>query len=139
MAASAATGLGAVLITMASKALLGKGWPFGAVLAHRFYLILPVSLFLSIASGTGGVKWSRGLVVTLVVVSILVVLAPLYLLQVGIGKCDSYTVMVTMSALPVLTFAIEGFSPLYTWSCLTAIGLAVVTVFLVVDLLTKKS
>lgn len=47
--------------------------------------------------------------------------------------------MVTMSALPVLTFAIEGFSPLYTWSCLTAIGLAVVTVFLVVDLLTKKS
>lgn len=139
LAASAVAGLGAVLITMASKALLGRGWQFGAVLAHRFYLILPISLFLSFVSGTGGVEWSGGLAVTLMVVSIIGVLAPLYLLQVGIGKCDPYTVMVTMSALPILTFAIEGFSPLYTWSWLTAIGLAIVTVFLVVDLLTKKA
>lgn len=139
LAASAAAGLGAVLITMASKTLLGRGWQFGAVLAHRFYLILPVSLVLSVVSGTSGVEWSGGLAATLVAVSIIGVLAPLYLLQVGIGKCDPYTVMVTMSALPILTFAVEGFSPLYTFSWLTAAGLAVVTLFLVMDLLVKKS
>lgn len=139
LGASAAAGLGAVLITMASKSLIGKGWQFGAVLAHRFYLILPISLVLSLATGVDGVEWSGGLITSLVVVSIVGVLAPLYLLQVGIGKCDPYTVMVTMSALPVLTFAIEGFSPLYTWSWLTAFGLAVVTAFLLIDVLAKKS
>ena len=46
--------------------------------------------------------------------------------------------MVTMAALPVLTFVIEGFSPLYAWSWLTATGLVVLTSFLLLDVATKR-
>ena len=139
LSASAAAGVGAVLITMSSKALLNRGWKFGAVLAHRFYLILPISLAMTWSADASTVNWSGSLLATLLVVSVVGVLAPLYLLQVGIGRCDPYTVMVTMAALPVLTFIIEGFSPVYNWSWLTAAGLAVVTAFLLLDVFSKRS
>lgn len=139
LSASAAAGVGAVLITIASKTLLNRGWKFGAVLAHRFYLILPISLAMTWGTDTTGIDWSNTLVLQLLVVSLIGVLAPLYLLQVGIGRCDAYTVMVTMAALPVLTFVVEGFSPVYSWSWLTAAGLAVVTAFLLVDVVARQS
>jgi len=139
LGASVAAGIGAVLITLASKALLNRGWKFGAVLAHRFYLILPISLMMTLGADIAVVEWSGVLVATLLVVSVVGVLAPLYLLQVGIARCDAYTVMVTMAALPVLTFIIEGFSPLYSWSILTAAGLVIVTAFLLLDVIAKRS
>ena len=136
--ASVAAGIGAVLITMASKALLERRWAFGAVLAHRFYLILPVSLAMSLGIDLAAIEWTGSLVAILLAVSVVGVLAPLYLLQVGIGRCDPYTVMVTMAALPVLTFLIEGLSPVYAWSWLTAVGLAIVTGFLALDVLARR-
>lgn len=137
--ASVAAGIGAVLITMASKALLNRGWKFEAVLAHRFYLIIPISLAMTLGSGLPSIEWSGYLIAALLAVGFIGVLVPLYLLQVGIGLCDAYTVMVTMAALPVLTFIIEGFSPLYAWSWLTAAGVGVVTLFLLVDVMGKRS
>lgn len=95
--------------------------------------------FRTWGTGVAAVEWSGWLIAALLLVSVVGVLAPLYLLQVGIGRCDPYTVMVTMAALPVLTFIIEGFSPLYTWSWLTAAGLAVVTAFLLLDVVAKRS
>mgnify|MGYP004516707935 CR=1 FL=1 len=90
--ASVATGCGAVLITMASKALLERGWASGAVLAHRFYLILPVSLGLALAtSDPSRIDWSLHLVLTVGAVAALGVVAPLYLLQVGIRRTDPYS------------------------------------------------
>ncbi|MFK4259890.1 EamA family transporter [Agrobacterium tumefaciens] len=139
LSASVAAGVGAVLITMASKSLLNRGWKFGAVLAHRFYLILPISLMMTWGADIAAIDWNSSLVAALLVVSVVGVLAPLYLLQVGIGRCDPYTVMVTMAALPVLTFIIEGFSPLYAWSWPTAVGLAIVTAFLLLDVVAKRS
>ncbi|UDF31858.1 UNVERIFIED_ORG: EamA family transporter (plasmid) [Roseateles sp. XES5] len=138
LAASVAAGIGAVLITVASKTLLERGWKFGAVLAHRFYLILPLSLAMTFGTDVAAIEWSGPLVAALLAVSLVGVLAPLYLLQIGIGRCDPYTVMVTMAALPVLTFLIEGLSPLYSWSWLTAAGLAVVTAFLLLDVAAKR-
>ena len=139
LAASIAAGAGAVVITMASKSLVNKGWKFGAVLAHRFYVILPLSLLLTFAGDNlEAVEWSGTLVTALIAVSLVGVLAPLYLLQIGIGKCDTYTVMVSMAALPVLTFIIEGVSPVYSWSWLTALGVVVVTAFLVLDVTAPK-
>lgn len=139
LAASVVAGVGAVLITMASKTLITRGWKFESVLAHRFYLIIPISLVMTISTGLPAIEWSIYLVAALLAVTVIGVLAPLYLLQVGIGRCDAYTVMVTMAALPVLTFIIEGFSPLYAWSWLTAAGIGVITLFLLVDVISKRS
>lgn len=125
--ASSTAGIGAVLITITSKSLLGHGWKFGAVLAHRFYVIVPVSLGLLWIMDPSNVEWSIQLGLVVVAISVVSVLAPLYLLQVGISRCDPYTVMVTMAALPVLTFAVEGLSSKYQWTSTTAAGLAVIT------------
>jgi drug/metabolite transporter (DMT)-like permease len=133
LGASMVAGVGAVFITLASRTLLSRGWRFGAVLAHRFYLILIFSSALAFGSGEDAVSWTGGLVAVLLAVSIIGVLAPLYLLQIGVGRCDPYTVMVTMAAQPMLTLCIEGFSPAYTWSSLTAIGVAIVSGFLILD------
>lgn len=138
LGASLIAGVGAVFITMSSRTLLGRGWTFGAVLAHRFYLILLVSSGLAFGSGQDAVSWTGGLAVMLLAVSAIGVLAPLYLLQVGVGRCDPYTVMVTMAAQPMLTLCIEGFSPVYAWSSLTALGVAVVSGFLILDVLAGR-
>lgn len=138
--ASIATGCGAVLITVASKVLLDLGWKSGAVLAHRFYLSLPVALALAFAtSDLSAIDWSAGIVLTAGAVATFGVIAPLYLLQVGIGRTNPYTVMVTMASMPIVTFAIQGLSPAYAWTWLTAAGLAVITGFLLVDLLGGKA
>lgn len=138
--ASVATGIGAVLITMTSKTLLNHGWKFSAVLAHRFYLLVPVSLAMAAGfSDLLSIEWTGSLIVAILAVAVVGVIAPLYLLLFGISRCDPYTVMVTMAALPVLTFGIEGFSSVYSWSWMTAAGLAIVTTFLLIDLFARKS
>lgn len=137
LTASAAAGVGTVLITVSSRALVGRGWQSGAVLAHRFYLVVPASLILSFGADTAGIDWTQNLLLVLLAVTFVGVLVPLYLLQFGIRRCDPYTVMVTMTALPVLTFLMEGFSPVYEWSWMTATGLLILTGFLVVDVAAK--
>ncbi|WP_341235509.1 hypothetical protein [uncultured Sulfitobacter sp.] len=136
--ASFAAGIGAVLITIASKSLLRCGWKFGAVLAHRFYVIVAVSLGLVWFSDMPSIQWSVQLSLLLLLVTSISVLVPLYLLQVGISRCDPYTVMVTMAALPVLTFFFEGFSSKYQWSCATAAGLIVITSAVLWDVSVRK-
>lgn len=134
--ASAAAGIGAVLITICSKHLLqARGWSFGAVLAHRFYAIVPLALLFYLARPGEPITWSAELGVAIMLISIVGVLAPLYLLQVGIGRCDPYTVMVTMAALPVITFLIEGVSPAYQWSIETGVGLLIITLALGLDII----
>lgn len=138
--ASIATGCGAVLITVASKALLDLGWKSGAVLAHRFYLTLPVSLALSFAtSDLSAINWNVRIALTAGAVATFGVIAPLYLLQVGISRTNPYTVMVTMASMPIITFAIQGLSPAYAWTWLTAAGLSVITIFIIIDLFIGKA
>ncbi|MEO3434506.1 DMT family transporter [Inquilinus sp. CAU 1745] len=139
VAASIATGAGAVLITVASKALLDRGWKSGAVLAHRFYLILPISLAFATTADLSAIEWSAALAMVLLAVAVIGVIAPMYLLQVGIRYSEPYTVMVTMAAMPLVSFAIQGLSPAYAWTWLTAIGLAVITAFIFLDLLEAKA
>lgn len=137
--ASVGTGIGAVLITVASKALLDRGWQSGAVLAHRFYLILPVSFLLALASDPSTVPWSASLVWTFIAVSALGVVGPLYLLQVGIKNTDAWTVVVTMASMPLVTFAMQGLSPAYAWTWLTGVGLAVITAFIMLDVFNARA
>ncbi len=137
--ASVGTGIGAVLITVASKALLDRGWQSGAVLAHRFYLILPVSFLFALAGDPASVPWSASLVWTFIAISALGVVGPLYLLQVGIKHTDAWTVVVTMAAMPLVTFAMQGLSPAYAWTWLTGVGLAIITGFIMLDVFNARA
>lgn len=137
LAASALAGIGSVSITVASRSLSERGWSSGAILAHRFYVVIPASLAL-VVFGEGVGEWTQMPWPALVVIALAGVLVPLYLLQFGIRRCDPYTVMVTMAAMPLLTFLVEGFSPAYRWSWVTALGLTILTVFLVLDVARSR-
>jgi drug/metabolite transporter (DMT)-like permease len=138
LAASGVAGVGAVAITVASRALMDRGWRPGAVLAHRFYAVVPASLLLSLGLDPASIQWTSVLWLLVPGVALVGVLVPLYLLQFGIRRCDPYTVMVTMAALPALTFLIEGLSPAYAWSWTTAGGLLVLTASLLADVVHAR-
>lgn len=138
LAASALAGLGTVAITVASRTLMDRGWQPGAVLAHRFYAVVPASLLMSLWLAPAGLEWTPELSLLLPGVALVGVLIPLYLLQFGISRCDPYTVMVTMAALPVLTFLVEGLSPAYAWSWTTAGGLLILTASLAADVVHAR-
>lgn len=85
------------------------------------------------------IGWSTDLILTAGVVAALGVVAPLYLLQVGIRRTHPYTVMVTMAVMPIITFVLQGFSPAYAWTWPTALGLAIVGTFILGDLARNRS
>ena len=124
---------GSVLITIASKNLSMRGWSSGAILAHRCYLIVPMALALALTERGAGVPWTPSLLLTLVGIGILGTIIPIMLLQIGIEKADAHTVLVMLAAMPIFTFLLEGLSPLYVWSGLTAMGLGIIAVFIAVD------
>ncbi|MFV0408283.1 MAG: hypothetical protein ACK5LJ_00850 [Paracoccus sp. (in: a-proteobacteria)] len=111
---------------------MARSWPIG------FYPIIPLSLAMTLNSDLTAIDWTGALVAALLAVSVIGVLAPPYLLQIGIGRCDTCAVMVTMAALPVLTFLIEGLSPADHWSLAIAAGLAGISGFLMPDMLTGR-
>ena len=127
IAASIIAGAGAVAITVASKALMERGWSRGAILAHRFYLIIPVAFLFTMYTPIDPVVKTFPIMGFIVAIAVLGVVLPLYLLQIGIERTDAYTVLSTMAALPVFTFLLEAFSPVYRLSWLTAAGITVIT------------
>ncbi len=138
IAASLIAGAGAVAITVASKALMGRGWSRGAVLAHRFYLIIPVAFGFTLYTPIDPVVRTFPIIGIIVAVAVLGVALPLYLLQIGIERSDAYTVLSTMAALPVFTFILEAFSSAYRLSWLTAAGITVITATLLFGVRESK-
>jgi drug/metabolite transporter (DMT)-like permease len=126
--------IGSVLITIASKSLSLRGWSSGAILAHRCYLIVPLALALVLAEGAADVPWTPPLALTLLGIGLVGTIIPIVFLQIGIEKSDPHTVLVMLAAMPIFTFLIEGLSPLYVWSQLTAAGLAIIAVFIAIDI-----
>ncbi len=46
--------------------------------------------------------------------------------------------MVTMAAMPIVTFALQGLSPAYAWTWPTALGLAIVAAFIIGDIAASR-
>ncbi|MGI9488269.1 MAG: hypothetical protein ACR2RF_20800 [Geminicoccaceae bacterium] len=135
--ASVTAGVGATLITILSKSLANRGWSSGAILAHRFYLIVPLALGLAVFQTDGVIvpstmtSFDDGIMIVLV--ALIGVTLPLYLLQLGIKRCEPYTVMVCLAALPVMTFLLQGLSPAYAWSWPTLIGISIIALAVIID------
>lgn len=130
--------LGSVLITLSSKALSQMGWTTGAIIAHRCYLIVPVSLALALGSGAADMAWSPQLVGTLLIVGTVGTILPIVLLQIGLERSTPHTVLVLMAAIPAVTFLFEAFSPSYQWSLVTFVGIMILNVTIVLDIVLER-
>lgn len=137
--ASVVTGCGVVIVTLSSRALLDRGWRSGTVLAHRFYLIVPLSL--AMAHGTydlATVHWSWTIILVGVAVAALGVILPLYLNQIGIKRADAHTVTVLFAMIPVFAFAIQSALPYNSVHWQTALGIGIIFLAVVADLSKKR-
>ncbi|WP_100399030.1 DMT family transporter [Bacillus sp. FJAT-44742] len=137
VAASLLCGFGAVLAADYSKKLSVKGWGSSYILAHRFYFIIVASLVLSILEGDLGAHLSNHLL-WIIIVSVLGVLLPLYMLQVGIKHCDTFFVMVSIAFVPIFTFVFQLLDPRIAWSNTTLIGILILTFFALLSVFLKN-
>ena len=137
--ASVVTGCGVVIVTLSSRALLDRGWRSGTVLAHRFYLIVPLSL--AMAHGTydlATVSWGWTVILVGVAVAALGVILPLHLNQIGIKRSDTHTVTVLFAMIPVFAFAIQSASPYHSVRWQTALGIGIIGLAVVADLSERR-
>lgn len=144
LAASAAVGVSSALTVVTCQSLAGKGWASVSVLAHRFYLTVGVVLAWLLLPGQDpglpfGPEADAATVGLVLLTAGLVVLFPALLVQMALRRTDAFTVLICMAVQPTLTFLMSLASPAYDWNAITFAGVAVVTLFVGLDLLLKQA
>ncbi|GGF26883.1 hypothetical protein GCM10010954_27410 [Halobacillus andaensis] len=128
LVSAALCGFFAALAAIYSKKLSEAQWSTSKILAHRFYAIIVLSLIFSIQQGgllgqlTSNWAW-------ILVVSIIGVALPLYFLQVGIQHSDTFFVMMSLSFIPIFTFAFQFFDPRISTSYHSLFGVTIILGF----------
>ncbi|MFG6150099.1 EamA family transporter [Halobacillus sp. B23F22_1] len=128
LASAALCGFFAALAAIYSKRLSEAQWSTSMILAHRFYAIIVVSLIISIKQG-GLLEQLPSNWAWVLVVSIIGVVLPLYFLQVGIQYSETFFVMMSLSFIPIFTFAFQFFDPRIHTSYHSLLGVTVILGF----------
>lgn len=123
--ASVVCGIGAVLCSEYSKALSDIGWTSSMILAKRYIAIIVLSLIFTYDVVLPYI-WDN--VYWIVAVTIGGVLLPNYFLQKGIQYTSTFIVMMSLSFVPVLTFAFQLFDPRLLFSMWTLAGVSILLV-----------
>lgn len=132
-------GVGMVLATIFSKRLSNKGWSTYKILAHRFYMLVPISFIFIINQKLIYVvnifveNW-----IWIVVFTFLGLIIPLYLIQVGIKNSNPLFVSVTLSLGPVFTFIFQLLDPRLKWSWISLLGIVCLCLFIVSKVLIQN-
>lgn len=131
------SGFCAALAAIFSKRLSIAQWSSSKILAHRFYVIVALSLILSVQQGNFAQQLSTNWV-WILTVSILGVTIPLYFLQLGIHYSESFFVMMSLSFIPIFTFAFQFFDPRIAISYHSLSGISIIMLFAVFSVLLNN-
>lgn len=132
-------GIGMVSATFYSKKLSNLGWKTYKILAHRFYLLVPVTLIFIINQKGSYImsvlihNWSW-----IVIFTFLGLIIPLYLIQVGIKYCSPLFVSITLSFGPVFTFFFQILDPRVKWSWISLLGIGCLCLFVISKVLIQN-
>lgn len=135
LVASVCCGVGAVLCTRYSKKLSGAGWSSSMILTHRYYGIILLSFM---ATYDILFKYFSGNILWIIAVTVVGVMLPMYLLQLGIQYCSTLTVMMSLCFVPVFTFFFQLFDPRLSWSPISFIGILLLLILGVWSLFVEK-
>jgi len=131
-------GISAALAAIFSKRLSIAQWSSSKILAHRFYAIVVLSLILSIQQGNLGQHLTANWL-WILIVSIIGVTMPLYFLQKGIQYSESFFVMMSLSFIPIFTFAFQLLDPRIATSYHSLLGISMILVFALLSVLLNYS
>lgn len=133
--ASVGCGVGAVLCTMYSKRLSEAGWTTSMILANRYYGIILLSFF---ATFDIFFKYFSGNISWIIAVTVVGVMLPMYLLQIGIQYCSTLVVMMSLCFVPIFTFFFQMFDSRLSWSPITLLGISLLFILGVSSLYLEK-
>lgn len=130
------SGLGVIGNTFFSKKLSDKGLDAKTIMALRFFLLLI----------TSGLLWPKNepilipiqlFAFSMLVLSILTIIIPLFVLQLGIARCESITTSLLLFLLPIFTYLIQLFDSRLIPSIYSLVGVGLCVAFTMVGTLTK--
>jgi multidrug transporter EmrE-like cation transporter len=140
LGAASASGVASALTVHVSRRLHEAGWSASAVLAHRFYLALLLAFGWTLAD-SGGTAWTGAVWTDAMMLGAMLaigagsVLLPLMLLQRAIGRTDSTAILMCLAFQPALSYALTLPSPAFAWNATVLGAVAVITLFVLTDLL----
>lgn len=123
--ASILCGAGAVMCTVYSQ-LSEIGWTSSMILAKRFIGVVVVSFILTFDLI---IPYFKDNIVWILLVTVVGVMLPMYLLQKGIQYTNTFLVMMSLSFVPVFTFAIQLLDARIQFSALTFIGVVLLFIY----------
>lgn len=112
-----------------SKRLADRGIGADAITAGRYLLLIVVALIVTLAGGRPSGIASMHQFEVLVAAATLLMVLPLYALQVGIGRTAPLTAHVVRSLGPVFVFALELVDGRVAYAPLALLGVALYSVF----------
>ncbi|WP_408010034.1 DMT family transporter [Pseudalkalibacillus sp. A8] len=121
-------GFFAALAAIYSKNLSKDNWSSSKILAHRFYAIITLSLILSLQQGNLLLQLTSNWV-WILVVSVIGVAIPLYFLQIGIKHSETFFVMMSLSFIPIFTYAFQLFDSRIATSYHSLSGISIILGF----------
>ncbi|MEY9974853.1 drug/metabolite transporter (DMT)-like permease [Lysinibacillus sp. RC46] len=133
--ASVSCGVGAVLCTIYSKKLSEAGWTTSMILANRYYGIILLSFF---ATFDIFFKYFSGNISWIIAVTVMGVMLPMYLLQIGIQYCSTLIVMMSLCFVPIFAFFFQMFDSRLSWSPISLLGISLLFIFGVCSLYVEK-
>ena len=135
LVASVGCGIGAVFCTRYSKKLSEAGWTSSMILTHRYYGIILLSF---VATYDVFFYYFSGNIMWIIAVTVVGVMLPMYLLQLGIQHCTTLMVMMSLCFVPVFTFFFQLFDPRLSWSPISFVGILLLFILGVWSLLVEK-
>ena len=127
--------VGAVPCTMCSKKLSEAGWTTSMILENRYYGIILLSFF---ATFDIFFKYFSGNISWIIAVTVVGVMLPMYLLQIGIQYCSTLVVMMSLCFVPIFTFFFQMFDSRLSWSPITLLGISLLFILGVSSLYLEK-
>lgn len=132
-----AASLGIVGNTYFSKILSEQGLSAPMVMAVRFPLLIVVggALWLGSTGQSDPLSWT--FLIEMVLISFLTIVGPLYLLQLGVERCEPITVSLLFSSSPVVTYFLQLFDERLRPSLWTLGGITVCILFVLIGILSR--
>ncbi|MCF6410068.1 DMT family transporter [Pseudalkalibacillus salsuginis] len=131
-------GFFAALAAIYSKKLSVAQWNSTKILAHRFYAIIVLSLIFSLVQGNLPGQLTSNWI-WILIVSMIGVAIPLYFLQIGIQHSETFFVMMSLSFIPIFTFAFQFFDPRIATSYHSLSGISIILVFALFSVYVNNS
>ncbi len=128
-------GFGVAFNTIYSKRLSDNGMRVSEIMGCRFFLLLVVGILLW--PNVEAVSFNPEFAMSILIISFLGLIIPLYLIQMGIERCEPITVSLLLALIPAISFVFQTFDWRLEFSELSLIGITISLAFTLIGIRSR--